>query len=628
MLTQVTAKLTGAASLLGWTQVHEFTPESPDKLKLRGRLFAVISVKHTESGIGVIALGRELITRLQEEFYGNLTDKPFNALRDATQKISDEFRKNFGDIEMVAISVVDDVVYSSAIGGSGVMIFRNGSLGKILESEKEKVVSASGFPKSGDMVLLATKRFFNRIPHGVIKAALSSESPSSAVENFGPLLLGSENGDDVGLIVIKFEASSNAGTFPVSVVSKSINFPEKIGNSFKFNYKQKAQSFFDSLSKRIPQRKIYLKNEQIPEISSEGKKLTFTIAAILLALLAISIGLGIRQKGVNDLKNKYEGILQQAQNEVDQAISLASVDSQKSRDLFSDSEQKLNQIRSMKIDDPKVDLLAAKINASRAAILGEYIQTPQMFLDLTLLSSGFKGDTISFSGGTIFILDKGGQRIVSVDISTKKSLVVAGPSVLSSPQTLAAYETKVFVLEGDGIYEVDSGPVKVIDKTWPGDTFIAAFAGNIYVMDKSGNQIYRYQGQNNTFPVKENWLSAGTNVDFSGAVQMIVDGSIYILYPNSKILKFSQGSPQVFSLKGITPNIGRVDAIYASPENQYLYLLDRAGSRVVVTDKKGNYKAQYVDPLISSAINLVASEADKKIILLTGDKLFSMNIQN
>ena len=507
----------------------------------------------SDNEIYVLSCDSELSKKLRQSYHNKLGETPFNALIASVRE---------SELKEVAACVFSNkVIYSAAKGGARIGIIRNGSAATILQSENENVISASGYPKEGDLLKLSLTN-------------LQSETLEINTPTFKPI------------------------------------------NIFK-NFLQK-----------IPQRNIYLRNEETPDISAESKKLSFTIAAILLGLLAVSIGFGIRQKGINDTKNKYEGILQQAQNEVDQAISLASVDADRSRQLFSDSEQKLNQITSMKINDPKVDALSNKINSSRGAILGEYIETPQMFLDLTLLSSGFKGDTIAFSGGTIYILDKGGQRIVSVDISTKKSLVVSGPSVLSSPEGLAAYETNVYALEGDGIYEVDSGPSKVIDKTWPGDAFIAAFAGNIYVMDKEGGEIYRYQGLNGAFPNQEKWLSASTNADFSNVSQIAIDGSIYALYPNSKILKFAQGSSQSFRLTGIVPDIGSIDAIYASPDNQYLYLLDKAGSRVVVIDKTGKYKAQYVDLGISQAINLVASETDKKIILLTGDKLYSIDLQN
>jgi DNA-binding beta-propeller fold protein YncE len=107
-----------------------------------------------------------------------------------------------------------------------------------------------------------------------------------------------------------------------------------------------------------------------------------------------------------------------------------------------------------------------------------------------------------------------------------------------------------------------------------------------------------------------------------------MDGAIYVLYPNARILKYSLGSPQNFLISGVVPEIGNVDAIYADPDNQYIYLLDKAGNRVVVVDKKGNYKAQYTSDQIAGAKSLVVSEAQKEIILLTGDKLLSIGIKN
>lgn len=618
MLIQSASKLTGPPGNSGWAQVHEFTPDDPEKHKLRGCLFVIVATSHTESGIDTITAGRELLTRYHEEYYGNLNGKPFNVLRDATQKVADEFRHSWGDVEIVAISFVNNVVYSAAVGGASVMVFREGSLGKILESTTNQVITASGYPKNGDVILLATKSFFEIVSQGVIKAALSAPTPEDSIETLGPIVLGAQSSGSLGAAIIKFEEKRE-------IVNESSQQPEV--REPKIDTIEKIKNTFSGFMKKLPPKNIYLKNDSPEEISPQSKKMTFTIAAILLGLLAVSIGFGIRQKGINDTKNKYQGILKQATDEVDQAISLSSVSGEKSRELFASSEQKLKEIDNLKVKDPEIDALRKKIDDSRAAILGEYKSPPEMFLDLTLLSSGFKGDTMTFSGGRLYVLDKSGQRIVSVETSTKKSKVVAGPGTINSALALAAYEEKVFVLEGDGIYQVDAGNNKVIDKTWQGDALISAFAGNMYILDKSGNQIYRYSGGISGFGERQNWLAAGTNVDFSDITQITIDGSIYALYPNSKVLKFSQGSPQNFSVKGAFPDIGNIDAIYGSPDNQYIYLLDKAGGRIVVTDKKGIYKAQYVDPQISSGVSLVASETDKKIVLLGGDKLYSMEIK-
>lgn len=621
MLNTVSAKLTGTPGASGWAQVHEFTPEEPEKLAARGHLVAAIATKRVEEGVDTITAGRELISRLHEEYFGELETKPFNALKNAVEKVISEFRESWGDIEVAAAAIVGDVVYSAAGGGSKVMVSRGGALGTILESGSEGVISASGYPASGDVMLLATKSFFEKISPGVLRAALSGEDLDKVVENLAPTVHSSPDSGNLGAAIIKFEKGAEIVS-PMPVTA-SVSAPK-----LNFGFTHGLINSVGKFLKNLPQRGIYVKPTFSEEVTPQSKKLSFTVAIALLVILVVSIGFGIRQRRVNDLKNKYQGILVSASSEVDEAISLASVGPDRSRELFTDSEQKLAQIESLKVKDPKIDALRKKIEDSRASVLGEYEIAPELFLDLTLLSSGFKGDTISASGGQVYILDKNGKRIVSVAIDTKKSKVVAGPGLIDTAFDIASYEDRVFILGSDGIYEIGTDKTKVIDKTWSSDALIKAFAGNIYVLDKAGRQIYRYQGSGNTFEDKQNWLAAGTDTDFSGATSWKIDGSVYVLFPNAKILKFSLGSPQNFSVSGAIPEIGSIDDLYADGDNADIYFLDRAGKRVVVTDKNGKYIAQYIDDQISGATGLVVSEAAKKIILLTGDKLLSIDIKH
>jgi len=619
MLGITSAKVTAAPGTSGWTQVHEFTPDDPGLLRARGRLFAVLATERIEGAIDTISSGRELIGRLHAEYYGSPEAKAFDALGSATQKVIKEFGERWGDVEITACAFVNGVIYSVASGGSRVMICRDGALATILESGSE-VVTASGYPKEGDTILFATKAFFQKVNIETIKNALTGGSLESAVEILAPAAHEGIERGSLGAVIIKFETKDETFNVPGPAL------PEKPKEEHKTPV---VAGFFGKLFKRIPQKSIYIKTGVGDEITSQSKKMTFSVGIILLVILLVSIGFGIRQKKINDLKNKYQGILQVAQSDVDQAIALASVSPDKSRELFTDSEQKLQEILALKVNDPKVGALQQKIDESRGAILGEYDGTPSLFLDLSLLSSGFMGDTISASSGNIFILDKSGNRIVSVAIDTKKSKVVAGPTVIDNVTDLAAYQDTVYVLASDGIFQVGLGKTKVIDKTWSGDALISAFAGNMYVMDKAGNQIYRYSGQTDgTFGPQQTWLSSSTKVDFSNVVEWGMDGAIYVLYPNARILKYSLGSPQNFSVSGVVPQIGNIDAVYADPDNQYIYLLDKAGKRVVVVDKKGNYKAQYTSDQIVGTKSLVVSEAQKEIILLTGDKLLSIEIKN
>ena len=331
------------------------------------------------------------------------------------------------------------------------------------------------------------------------------------------------------------------------------------------------------LKKFVPDRKIVVKNEVGFEENSKSKKTTFSVGIILLTILMVSVGFGVRQKGV---KQKQEEVARQEQE------------------------------------------------ASARETAGLFETSSELFLDLTLLSSGFKGDMVSTSGGNLYILDKNSKKIVSIEIANKKSGVVAGQGKLSEATDLASYEDRVFVLDSQGVKEIEEDVKTAVEKDWEGEALIQSFAGNLYVLDKSGNAIYRYAGSGDTFGDKQNWLSVDTKVDFSNSRQWVIDGSVYVLRPNSRIFNFSLGSAQNFSVKGVIPEIGTIDAIFADADNQYLYLLDRSGKRVVVVDKKGVYKSQYSDDQIGGANNLIVSEADKKIILLTGDKLYSIDIKH
>lgn len=627
MLRITSAKVTASPGASGWVQVHAFSAAKPEESKSRGQLFVVVASKSEKEGIEAISFEREIIGRLRENYYGSTEGKTFDVLDGTVRKVVSEFGIRESEMEIVCLAYADGVIYTSAYGGGRVLIERSGALASILESEKN-VVTASGFPKEGDVMVVGTRAFFQKVNHGDLKEKLADKNPELVVENLAPLIYEGNEIGTAGAIVMRFGEDTGFQQIVKPIQSRE---PENKSQVPPPPSRQRIQlrEFAGKLISRFPKKNIYIKPGIQDEAVSQNRKLTLSVGIILLFILTISIGFGIRQKSINDQKKEYQGLLSEATNEVDQAISLASSDPEKSRQLFLDSEQKLVQIQNLKVKDQKIDELQKKIEDSRAAVLGEYTTEPDLFLDLGLLSSGFKGDSVSSSGGNVYVLDKAGDRVVSIAIDTKKSEVVANPTVIENPLDLASYEDNVFVLLSDGIYSLDDGKTKVVEKAWGDNSLIYSFAGNLYVMDKAGGAIYRYSGlSTNTFGSQQSWLSGSTKADFTNAVDWGMNGAVYVLYPNAKILKYSLGSPQSFSVSGVSPEIGYIDALNANPDNQYVYLLDRAGKRVVVIDKNGKYKAQYISEQISSATKIVASEADKKLILLTGEKLLSIDLRH
>jgi len=590
MLEITFSKTVSSNGLSGLAQGYDFSPNETEKLKTKGKLFVVIVLTNLSGNLDVNTSIGELINKFVDNYYNNLNLKPFDALNYAFRKVVEEFNSTNNHIEIAASSFVDGILYSAAYGGGRVVVFRDGSLVTILQSEN-LVVVASGYPKTNDTILIGSKLFFEKIPDFIIKSALEKEDVTSSTEIINQTLKQDQKTENMASVAIKF--------------------------------KEKQITPF------LSRRSIYLKEAVGDEVTSDSKKMTLSVGIILLVILIVSIGFGSRQKRINDTKKEYQNIFTEAETSMNEAINLASLDPEKSRELFIDSQAKLKEIKDLKITDPKVNELEKKINESREAILGEYEITPELFLDLGLLASGLNGNAISFSAGNIYVLDTNSKMAVSVAMESKKSKVVAGPGIIENALDLACYQDNVYILSSDGIRLVKQSNTKVVEKTWGGGALISAFAGNLYVLDKNAGKIYRFSGgSGNTFGSLQEWLSLSTKADFTNATSWTMDGAIYVLYPNSKILKYSQGSPQSFSVTGVTPAIGSIEAISADPDNQYLYLLDKKGKRVVVVDKKGKYKAQYIGDDIFLATKLVVSEAQKKIILLAGDKLLSIQISH
>ena len=611
----VSAKISGIPNLLGWTQVHEFKPEEEEKLIKRGHLFAVFSTKKKEEGVDSVTAGRELLSRLHEEYFGNLETPAYVAIKSAVSKVADEFLKTWGDVEIAVVVVLSDVVYSAAVGGSKVVIYRNGSIATILESNAFEVITASGYPKEGDNIILGSKLFFENIPTGTLKASLEGPNLAASIESLAPQVSANENSGNIGAVVIGFDKK-----IILEMVKETIPIKQKVEV-----FKRNTSNFF---SKFFPERKIFVKEKMLDDQVGKGRKTTFYVGIVLLILLFVSIGFGIKQNLAKKYKSTYLADLTQAISSLDEAETLFSDDPKRARELFLDSKSKVENLIAKKIEDKELISLETRLKEKEAEIMGIINTAPSLYLDLSLLSSGFGGDKVIFSGGNIFVFDKNGKKVVKIAIDTKKTQVVVGPEQLDGALDIFAYQDSVYGVFSDGLFLLGTAKKKVVEKTWDGEVFTYAYTGNIYLLDKTANAIWRYAGSGGSFGAKQNWLATGTTPNFENVKQIVIDGTIWVLTSTSNISRFSQGNPVVFKILGVSPNLTNIQAIHTNEDNKYVYLLDKEGGRIVVLEKDGNYKAQYQSDQFKEGIGLIVSEKTSKAIILTKEKLIQIDLTN
>ena len=138
--------------------------------------------------------------------------------------------------------------------------------------------------------------------------------------------------------------------------------------------------------------------------------------------------------------------------------------------------------------------------------------------------------------------------------------------------------------------------------------------------------IYRFAGNNDSFSDKTEWLAPGIEVDFSKIIDISIDGSIWVLSSSGKVTKFTNGNPSVVLMKGIVEEVSNPTAIYTNEKIKNVYILDKETGRVIALEKNGNFKLQYKSDVIKEVKDLIVSEDESKIILLTGSKLMYIEL--
>lgn len=371
----------------------------------------------------------------------------------------------------------------------------------------------------------------------------------------------------------------------------------------------------------------------LPKGFGRARRTSSSVGIILLVLLLISIGFGLRQKGIREYKATYAERLSRAETLYADSVLQKDVNPQQAREFFLEASLLVEQLLAKGVKDRRLEELAAQLAQQKSSVLGEVKVEPQTLLDLSLVRSGLKATEMVLDEGILAVLDTEGKRIILLSETGKDNLVIGGPEKLGEVQELALYSGRNFVFGSRGVVEIGRhGEEKVVveaDGEWGEIAQLSAFGGNLYLLDKGnkggkGGMIWRYPGIEGGFGAKQRWLGAGVEPDFSLAVDMAIDGSIWVLSSSGKVLKFTRGAPEAVNIQGLDKELSQPGAIYTDENLESFYILDSGNDRVVEISKDKEYQKQYLWEEMGEVRDIVASKEAGKIFLLTETKILEI----
>jgi len=163
--------------------------------------------------------------------------------------------------------------------------------------------------------------------------------------------------------------------------------------------------------------------------------------------------------------------------------------------------------------------------------------------------------------------------------------------------------------------------------SWNNADQIISYTDKLYFLDIANNQVWKYKVIPEGYTKIASYFENNTGLNLSGALDFAIDGSLYILFPDSSVKKYLGGSETQFALNSVPspyPALGNITQIYTDA-GVNLYALDATNGRVVVFDKEGAYLAQYIyGNGISNPTNLFVDETGGFIYLTAGTALYRL----
>lgn len=259
------------------------------------------------------------------------------------------------------------------------------------------------------------------------------------------------------------------------------------------------------------------------------------------------------------------------------------------------------------------DAIENNVNAEEASTIVQRIKTildertiTKRFFDPQTFDFPLEKGKLALFGTDIYSIDSDGKIYVA-DTRNKETRLIASIDESYGQAVDINYQSssgKLLIMTSRGLlvsFDPSSRSQELLkiegDAGWSNAQAIATYSSNIYILNSEAGQVWRHSKTADLYAKGTSSIS-GDNATLRGAIDIAIDGSIYILQNNGQIAKFTQGiKDNSFSSRGIPEPSDQVlvpAGLFVSENTNYLYLLDKKENRIIKFDKSGNFLSQYV----------------------------------
>jgi len=363
------------------------------------------------------------------------------------------------------------------------------------------------------------------------------------------------------------------------------------------------------------------------------RPLVLVVAGIVLViLLIISITVRSRTKSAHVASATQTATLQLARKKVADAKTALSFNKKKeAQTLFGQALKDAESLAGTPAQKDAAPVVAESqkeydtlTGATRIATLDPIVTVTQ---DSFVTVLGSKGYTLSPDG----VVSEVGLTPHST--AQKVAQLPESDGVTAIAQTI---DQKLLIgTKGQSLFEFN-GADGSITKLQPADgekfspiRALALYGIGIYTLDNENDQIWKYIQSKNVIDAAQKYIPR-KQLDISKAVDIAIDGSVYVLDSTGKVDKLSKGERQEFKLTSIPDPFATITKpidITLDEDNPTFFITDAGEHRLLEFDKNGLFTHQYILPAEFTTMSHVFIQLKaRRAFIVNGDKLYMIDL--
>lgn len=365
--------------------------------------------------------------------------------------------------------------------------------------------------------------------------------------------------------------------------------------------------------------------------------------AVVAGLILIAVGLLawflIPQALEDSRDDRFAAAIEDARASLNSA--LATEDPGLRRDGLRAADEALQEAELQRPGEQSVRDLAAQV-AAASAELDAVIELPELerIVDLSeQIPGAVSPKDLALGGGGAYFLDRQQGRVIAVALvaAEPEPFVLfeagdlVGAEITGLPQHIAwAEDLGALLILDDARRLISVTPpgeagrlLTVRDaQAWGSADGIAYANSSLYVLDRAGDQVWRYPPSEGGFDSEREPLLSGVELD--PVLELAVADALYLVMGDGSILRVQSSVLQPFSLAGIDSALSSPASLTPLPSFAMVLIVDhpQPNSRIVVFSPDGAFQQQLVSATFTDLRAIAVDERGGLLYMLVGGALY------